>query len=64
MITILIIIALAGFVGYGAGYFMGYTDGVAETETRWSDTAAKADWITRYGDPSTLDGRRYSDKRS
>lgn len=40
---------------------VGYSIGVRETEKRWSDTVSKADWICRYGDPSTLDGRRFTD---
>lgn len=57
-ISLFVLFVAMGGIGYALGYFRGWTIGVDETEKRWSDTATKADWICRYGDPSTLNGRK------
>ena len=58
--TLAILCITTGCLGlFVMGLFLGYRAGVREMEERWSETVQKADWVMRYGDPRTLDGRKY-----
>lgn len=38
------IICLAVLIAFGGGFYLGYENGVKETERRWSEAVAKANY--------------------
>ncbi len=42
-------VLLAILLAAGGAFYLGYELGVKETEARWSEAVAKAEWHRKYG---------------